>query len=69
MTDWKPIESAPRDGTPVLVWLKKTSLGSHVHAAMLRPKGKPSTIGHHFQFDVGEPTHWMPIPDPPEEER
>jgi hypothetical protein len=26
MTDWKPIESAPRDGSSVLLWARLTSV-------------------------------------------
>ena len=64
--EWQPIESAPKDGTPILVWLKEASLCTHIHSARLMEDGKPSIIGHHFAFDVGEPTHWMPLPQPPQ---
>ena len=65
MTDWQPIETAPRDGTVILVWLPKKSLASHVHSARLNSDGKPDIIGHHFVWDTGVPTHWQPLPAPP----
>ena len=64
---WQPIETAPRDGTPFLVWLPKKSLGSHVHAATFHPNVK--CVGHQFAFDLeSQPTHWMPLPEPPQSE-
>lgn len=60
--DWQPIESAPRDGTPVLVWDKIVGvLTVHWRASEWRhvwdsePIPGPEAI-----------THWMPLPPPPE---
>lgn len=62
---WQPIETVPRDGTPVLVWLPIKQCGSHVQAALFRPN--ISTIGGLFSFDTSsKPTHWMPQQAAPE---
>lgn len=67
MTDWQDISTAPEDGTPFQVWMPKKSLGSHIHTAVFHPKLK--TVGHHFLFDLeSQPTHWQPLPQPPEQE-
>lgn len=60
---WFPIDTIPKDGTPVLVWLPEPSLGCHIHGARCRENG--FVIGHHFVYDTGKPTHWRPALDPP----
>ena len=62
MSDWQLIETAPRDGTEFLAW---DGSGYHVvysHEFEL-------SNGNHawFNGDVYvKPTHWQPLPDPPE---
>lgn len=71
MNDWQPIETVPKDGTPVLVWLPKKMQQSHVHAARWAPcaNGIMNVIGGVFGFDATcEPTHWMRQPDQPGDE-
>lgn len=50
---WQPIETAPKDGTDLLLW--EPSLGQSVIAH--------SVNGEWPWFY--KPTHWMPLPDPP----
>lgn len=66
MSIWKRIDSAPRDGTKILVW---------------RPKEEGHYEGRERSAHVGldifidgmwyasrtsqQPTHWMPLPLPP----
>jgi hypothetical protein len=70
MSEWLPIETAPQDGTHILVYLDEEMLGSRVVNAALRGEGTNgiSTIGSLFAFDAPKPTHWMPLPEPPSED-
>lgn len=55
---WQPIESAPRDGTPILL--------CHAEHKFISV-GK--WTGHGFGdeiFPIMNPTHWMALPGPPE---
>jgi hypothetical protein len=63
VTTWQPIETAPRDGTRVLA-----SVG--VGPAAWRTIASYSDIlkcwcGEGLVFN--RPTHWMPLPPPPNE--
>ncbi len=64
--DWQPIETAPRDGTPVFLW-KNGFRGEHRYT---EPGG--SLCGKQWYQQslmhclwVENPTNWMPLPDPP----
>lgn len=63
MTDWRPIETAPRDGTVLLVW--RESERGYDHARM----GTDWFEGGVWQRSrrLMPPTHWMPLPSPPED--
>lgn len=56
---WRPIETAPRDGDPVLVWMLASG---HCAIASWRPEG------WHVSGWKISPTHWMPLPAAPKEE-
>ena len=74
MTAWQPIETAPRDSTPILLCLavpSKMAVGAgtapsvQVVAGDLNGPFSPYVTG-----PTGETvrvTHWMPLPDPPED--
>lgn len=61
---WRPIKSAPSG--PVLLYVpsarpeKRLSVGHRIG-----DDGGLWIIGGRFYFDVGEPTHWSPLPAPP----
>jgi hypothetical protein len=50
---WQPIETAPRDGTPILTWGPE----------FMCPCDNYWLSGGWYEY--GEPTHWMPMPEAP----
>ena len=69
MSEWQPIETAPKDGTRVLIaWNNGCDKG--VVSAYWEP-GYFGNIGWtEFQlrsdyWGPDTPTHWMPLPKPP----
>ena len=88
MTDWQPIETAPRDGTEILVWYELATVPI-VHIAWFNSEHEWHRTGQYFggweslddwlgwwsytrssitqeRLDEDrEPTHWMPLPEPP----
>jgi hypothetical protein len=60
MSEWRPIETAPRDGSDVLVayWGR---LGKHVTIARIQDGHWRSDV-----FSIGpDVCAWMPLPEPP----
>jgi hypothetical protein len=71
---WQPIKTAPRDGTDILV------TGAHnlhlVYAQFLEKRhyveithwGKNNGVGQFILWckNYSQPTHWMPLPVPPQ---
>ena len=54
---WQPIETAPKDGTCVLVYSKGRVISAYfLHDDWLE-------VLHSYSFN--DPTHWMPLPEPP----
>lgn len=65
--EWQPIETAPKDGTRVLA----ANSGGAAWVAHFRDASEPPTYKEGWTrfncSDVGwSPTHWMPLPKPPE---
>ena len=81
MSDWQPIETAPKDGTAILVWCPGTVDSVHVSKLMVAvwdpDEWNADDVRGAFRYnryDSGvygvldwddEPTHWMPLPKPP----
>ena len=72
MSEWQPIETAPKDGTGVLGYFPE--LKGYVAPQEFIPMHWSgwgggiwcnSTSGHNLLS--AKPTHWMPLPTPPEE--
>lgn len=62
-TSWQPIETAPEHGE-FLVYMPDEPRRK-TQAAEWHPNVK--VIGNHFAFDLTKPTHWMPLPEPPQQ--
>jgi hypothetical protein len=63
--EWMPIETAPKDGTRVLVWSDKHAWRGIGIAYWGRnnPLNRLAWIGGHCRIDhIDQPTHWMPLP-------
>jgi hypothetical protein len=60
---WQPIETAPKDGTPVLGFLPQAYQGKGGYEVVLfDPSDGKWWIGCAFWV---QPSHWMPLPTPP----
>jgi hypothetical protein len=62
MNEWRDIETAPKDGTPVIVALIRDGKVLRVSDASFGSFGwytKNGGIACHWR------THWMPLPDAP----
>jgi len=73
MTEWQPIETAPKDGTDIIVMYIDIATQFVRIAFWLDYEWDPSINGW-WTYDCGEdelmapiyaPTHWMPLPEPP----
>lgn len=65
--DWQPIETAPKDGTKFDAWVPSRFGGYRMADLSFGPRGK---LRQHGELTAAElprwPTHWMPLPAPPE---
>lgn len=71
MSEWKPIETAPKDGTLILVcnkwgsWLAKYQ---EIFSTGFKPENPWLVMLLNMRHMVGapnyRPTHWMPLPEP-----
>jgi hypothetical protein len=80
---WRPIDSAPRDGTHIwafteesqqreVYWEEKeeNSPGQPGHeAGWMSNDGNtyPGSFYHGYDDPIDQPTHWQPLPEPPKE--
>lgn len=60
MNTWQPIETAPKDDEFVLLWCADVS-----ETAIVGYWGHRRWEFAHCDSYPFEPTHWMPVPDPP----
>lgn len=58
--EWQPIETAPKDGTEIVVYVKQ--IGQMVVYYDKMWTEKSNLLRAKMSF---EPTHWMPLPQPP----
>ena len=76
MTEWQPIETAPKDGTEFQAWIVRDGgIGFWAPECCFNEHGQFGVWGRvdydEDGWDYGlthlTPTHWMPRPNPPEE--
>lgn len=70
MSEWQPIETAPRDETDILIARFKPGMWSRppvVAGWYERGTDEPGWYGYDEpeRQNISDPTHWMPIPPPP----
>ena len=71
MSKWQPIETAPTDGTPILLWsitYNSICTGRSVGEVVLGfyDDMKEEWFGSE-EKQTFEPTYWMSLPKPPED--
>jgi hypothetical protein len=67
---WQPIDTAPKDGRVILILTER----GNVYSPCQWENGEISENGFWLWWqdepawltEVVNPTHWMPLPDPPE---
>ena len=73
--DWQPIESAPQDGTQVILWTSTDNADDALYVRDLLDGEHVNEVQiGYFNEDedewsttyIGKPTHWMPLPPPPQ---
>ena len=71
MSEWQPIETAPKDGTPVLVAQPRDKHGWWIDVAENfyevdeHLDATDKWLGRESHSVSCRPTHWMPLPEPP----
>jgi hypothetical protein len=71
---WRPIESAPKDETPILIGAFSPH-GAGLQAVVTYDGQPPGGSEYVWRTDDGIgyhrdlPTHWQPLPPPPEERK
>ena len=73
MGEWQPIDTAPLDGTAVLLAGGDCNSDDKFYRAVAWKDASEPSIWLVSFYDDGwglieyhNPTHWMPLPDPPE---
>lgn len=81
MADWQPIETAPKDGTRIMLWRGYTTYGVWAEMVIAEwhddawrwPSDTQSTHGDWSQDEIYDGyesakdfTHWMPLPEAPQ---
>lgn len=68
---WQPIETAPKDGNlMILGWAGSKSLAANVDLGRWKQAhiAADAWASIHGVFFSYQPTHWMPLPEPPKEQ-
>lgn len=62
---WQPIETAPKDETPILAWGPCWPWPEIISWEPEQKLWQEGYIGGDYADAGWEPTHWMPLPDAP----
>jgi hypothetical protein len=70
VSEWQPIETAPKDGTSILVWGVVEEGDGTPECAVVSGGWKRKNVRYYLipwpQEDLTMcATHWMPLPEPP----
>lgn len=65
MSEWLPIETAPRNGTMILVYRPDSKRGDAYIPRVGTDIWKVSRECWWHSNHWSQPTHWMPLPEPP----
>ena len=65
MTEWQPIETAPRDGTDIIVYRPNAKPNVHIPQVGIDYWSKRLGNVWALSNDRQQPTYWMPLPKPP----
>ena len=69
-TTWQPIETCPQDGTPCLFYTPEDDEEGYIAfvcVSSMDSRGELDDYRVHQWQDGLRPTHWMPLPELPEE--
>ena len=67
MSEWQPIEIAPKDGEQMLLWDGGIVVFGWFDDAPKQWAFFDLIGGNIERFPLGqEPTHWIPLPEPPD---
>jgi len=63
---WQSIETAPKDDQLILVWAGKDEYEDAYYIAMWHhSRRRWVSMWNTIDEDAIEPSHWMPLPEPP----
>ncbi len=70
MSEWQPIETAPKDGRTIIVYRSIAGWDVLGTAYWVNIRGIDGWISNGFSeppgnLGLGHPTHWQPLPLPP----
>ena len=68
MTEWQKIETAPRDGVRILTFVASPiENNNQIEVGYFDRLEYPDDSDGTWRDDGEEPTHWMSLPEPPNE--
>lgn len=65
MSEWKPIETAPKDGAIVMLYWPTLSITRYPAVGTNHNDGCGWDLINDRDYGEVFPTHWMPLPEPP----